>query len=175
MKEVENNEDNFSRLNAGKESFKVPEGFFEELPGKIMDKIRLLEGTETSTSNPFLTPEGYFDSLPVAISDRLTTKKHSSLSSSLSWGRFFKRPVVLIPLVCAILAAGIYLMSRPGETNKLQEITYEDLQNSTWLQSIDEEMLEDVLASESAPETTDSLTQYILDNNIELSDLENAL
>ena len=165
MKEEDKYEESLRKLKLN-DSFNVPDGFFEELPGKVMDKINLAEGKTIAASNSFSTPEGYFEKLPLAISDRISSK-----SAPIP---LFKRRIVLIPFAFAMLVAGFIFFNQDSKTER-SEFTYEDIENSTYFQSIDEDMLYDeLIATDNKTITNDSLTQYIL-NNIELSDLENAL
>ena len=156
-----------------KTNFKVPDNYFDELPDKIMDQINSIPDFEKENIiNPFSVPENYFEKLPVAVSERVSSAK----SKGFSWTGIFTRPRYVIPLACILLAAGLYFFSKSNHNNyKEQEITMEELQNSTYFQSIDEDLFVDMLDQQSGTETNDSLAQYLIDNNIELSDIENAL
>ena len=161
MKEEDKYEESLRKLKLN-DSFNVPDGFFEELPGKVMDKINLAEGKTIAASNSFSTPEGYFDNLTSVIADRISERP--------AYTPLFKRKLVLIPLAFALLIAVFIFINQDQKTE--QKFSYEDLENSTFFQSIDEDMLlDELIATENYTESNDSLTQYIIDNNVELSDL----
>ncbi|MBL0136956.1 MAG: hypothetical protein IPP86_00315 [Bacteroidetes bacterium] len=71
------------------QGFRVPDGYFEELPGLIQSQIQQLPDFEKSAVvNPFSVPEGYFEQLPLAISNAIEEKKIRFSVCALS-SRFF--------------------------------------------------------------------------------------
>lgn len=67
--------------------YEVPQGYFEELPGQLLKRIKALEATEeqailspeleaASKKNPFTVPEGYFDTLSDTILELI--RKHAN-------------------------------------------------------------------------------------------------
>ncbi len=166
MKETEKYEEQLKKIQQP-DSFKVPEGYFDELPENVMKTIDLLEGKRTSKKNPFSTPENYFNALPNEIAEKVSAKKSKPL---------FKRAEILIPLACAMLLIGFLIFRNDDSLERKRYYTIDEIENSTYLQTIDEELLIEELASiPSNAEPADSLLQFMIENNIELSDLENAL
>ena len=164
MTEEEKYEDKLKGLNKG--AFRVPAGYFEELPGSILSKIDLLEGKKTVSANPFETPDGYFENLPSVIADRVSTKPASR--------PYFKRAIILIPIACLLLVFGYFILNKNTQAERI-EYTSDGLENSEFLQSIDETILADELMAGQTTFEEDTLTEYLLKHNIDLSDLESAL
>ncbi len=164
------------RTIAGKNenSFSVPDGYFEKLPGEIMDKINALPDFEkTAAINPFLVPEGYFENLPNAISGKITAKK----TIAQSWLNIFSRPRFVIPAAFAtiVILAGLFFFKQKNTTLPYQEITAEDLKNSTYLQSIDEDLFVEILSTRNSVPTDETFEEYLIDNHVDLSQIENKL
>lgn len=53
-----------------KNPFSVPEGYFDELPGRL-NRLAMLEELKADTADIFTVPEGYFENLPDYIEGRL--------------------------------------------------------------------------------------------------------
>ena len=166
------NEDFLKNLSGEKNPFQVPESYFEELQGIIKDRISALpENEKPSSINPFVIPNGYFEKLPAAISDKvLSTERNGRIT--------FLYPRIKYVLAAAIvlIAIGLIYMAnfQTKESEQLQ-LTAEELKNSTIIYSIDEDIIVDVLASQNIKKSDQSLEQYLIDHDIELSQLENAL
>ena len=60
---------------AGKHGFRVPEGYFDQLPADIQAHIAL---DAAGTDSGFGVPEGYFDALPGAIEARIALESHEA-------------------------------------------------------------------------------------------------
>jgi hypothetical protein len=164
MTEEEKYEEKLKGLN--KDAFKVPDGYFEKLSGMISSRIDLFEGNKTASVSPFETPEDYFEKLPSLVAERLSSKRVAR--------PFFKRAIVLIPITCIILVFGYIFLNRNTQIEKI-EYTTDGLENSEFLQTIDETILADELLSGQSTFEEDTLTEYLLKHNIDLSDLESAL
>jgi hypothetical protein len=164
-----------SSLEKNKNPFSVPGEYFENLSGKIMDKVRSLPDYETSADyNPFNVPDDYFEKLPSIISDKIASKKAFSSQGAV----IFSRPRIVIPIAFAtiIILAGIFLFKQRNHSdNTQQEFTIDDLKNSTYIQSMDEDIFVDVLSSQKESVQDESIEQYLIDNNIDLSQIENKL
>jgi hypothetical protein len=164
MNESEKYEEKLNGLD--KDSFSVPDGYFESLPEKIIERIDLMDAKKIAAENPFSTPEGYFEKLSSDITNRIAVKTVNR--------PIFKRAVILVPLACLLIMFGYFLLNKNSSTEKT-EIATDGLENSSFLQSIDESILLDELIASETVQQDDTLTDYILKNNIDLSDLENAL
>ena len=58
------------------QSFNVPEGYFEELPEKVMNSINTLpDFDKQSVVQPFEVPSNYFEELPFVINDRILSAR----------------------------------------------------------------------------------------------------
>lgn len=156
-------------------SFTVPPGYFEKLPDNIMDKINSLPDFEKkAVNNPFIVPDGYFENLPSEISVKITSQK----SILYTWLNNLQRPRIAIPIAFAtiILLAGLFFYQQSTYTKSTQqEITADEISNSTYMFSIDEDLFVDVLSNQNDNVSDESLEQYLIDNNIDLSQIENKL
>jgi len=174
-KDTDNREDKLRELLGKNENtFSVPTDYFEKLPGEIMDKINTLPDFEKSAvTNPFKVPDNYFEKLPIAVSEKIAAGK----SSFLPWLNFMNRPRFVIPAAFAtiVILAGLFFFTQRNTTTPFQEITFEDLKNSTYLQSMDEDLFVEVLSAQNEITSDESLEQYLIDNNIDLSQIENKL
>lgn len=174
-KEINNEEERLRAALNGKSPFNVPSGYFEELQGKIMNQINELpDFDKTALVNPFVVPDGYFENLPSAIAGKIVERK----SKLETWLSGIQRPRIAIPIAFAtiIMLTGIYFYKQKNiVVLPIQEFTFDDFENSTYIQSIDEELFVDVIAGQKDIITDESIEQYLLDNNIELTQIENKL
>jgi len=159
-----------------KETFKVPEGYFEELSGNIMNSIQSLPDFEKQTSTqPFSVPENYFEQLPSHINERILLTTHSR-SSFLNW---LFRPARLIPAAfsLALLIGGYFYFTRTQkiEIDSNNTCSVEDISESTYLQSMSDDDIIDFIAAQQDDKTIDEYDQYLLDNDVDISQLEKNL
>ncbi len=160
--------------------FKVPDGYFDSLPGDIMKRIEAVsELDRMSKENPFNVPEGYFDSLPAAVQQRISDEKKGRSSSA---GLIFTltRPKYLAAAVLVVLLIfGIKYLTRPVVLPSPKYLTYEEVQNSSCIGDIDESDFVDAFELEqnntSSADEDAGIKQYLLDNNIDISQIENHL
>jgi hypothetical protein len=177
MKDHLNNEEEKLKaaLKGSENPFIVPSGYFEELPGKIVDQVSTLPDFEkTAVVNPFEVPADYFDNLNLAISAKIAIQK----SKPFSWLSNLQRPRIAIPIAfatIAILAGLFFFKQRVNNYQPQEEITADDLRNSYFLETIDEGLIVEILDKQKVDTTYDSYEQYLIDNNIEISQIENAL
>ena len=174
-KDLNKEEEKLRAALKGKNPFNIPSGYFEELPEKIIDQINgLPDFDKTSVVNPFAVPEGYFENLSSTLAGKIVTQK----SKLESWLSGLQRPRIAIPIAFAtmIMLAGLYFYKqRCIITPPTQEFSADDLRNSSYIQSIDEDLFVDVLSGQKDVNKDESLEQYLIDNNIELSQIENKL
>lgn len=168
--ELYNSEDKLRKLAGTAEgTMKTPDGYFNKLNADIMQKTA---GLPKENKEAFQVTEHYFEDLPLKIADRIAAGKSSSPLFTL------KR--VLAPLaIAALLAIGFFFGPDVSTKNTDAEeiITAQELHEAGILMEMDEEALVEQLAGQNDfnMSATDSLTQYLLDNNIEQSQLENQL
>jgi hypothetical protein len=173
MKEnIDRLEENLNgQIGLKKNSFSVPEGYFDNLHQSIMDKIETLPDFEKSAvKNPFNVPENYFERLPIDISQIISEK--NSLSESRI---FFNRPRFIIPVAFAtiIILAGIFFTKQNKTADyQSQEISLDELKNSTYIECIDEDLFVDAIAQQTSVTEDENIKQYLIDNNIDLSQIE---
>ena len=174
-KDINKEEEKLRIALKGKNPFNVPPAYFEDLPGKMMEQINTLpDFNKHSIINPFDVPEGYFENLPSIVSENILIRK----SKLELWLSSIQRPRIAIPIAFAtiIILAGLFYYKQSSVSNlPVHELTAEDLSNSSYIQSIDEDFFVDVLAGQTIDNSNESIEQYLIDNNIEINQIENKL
>jgi len=174
-KDINKEEEKIRAALKGKDFFTVPSGYFEELPGKISDQIKALPDFDKSAeANPFEVPADYFEKLPNEISGKIVSRK----SKLETWLANIQRPRIAIPIAFAtiIFLAGLFFLKQKTIVQpEAQELTIDDIKNSNYLLGIDEEIFVDVFAGQTDATSDESLEQYLIDNNIDLTQIENKL
>jgi hypothetical protein len=123
--------------------FKVPDGYFDALPGEIIQKIRLMEEPRPSVleginkATPYQIPGGYFESFAAGVVARIKSEKAAEDIS--------KELQLLSPLLSAI-------EKKPAFT--VPENYFSELPG---------QVSETVRASESLDESMESLPSWLLD------------
>lgn len=157
------------------QSFKVPDGYFEGLSENVMHSINSLPDFEKTPSiQPFEVPVNYFEKLPSLINDRITSRSETGFSL---WSWIFK-PSRFIPAAFSIaLFIGGYFYFTRIQVIDLNDntCTIEEINESQYLQSINDNDIIDFLATEQDNKVIDEYDQYLLDNNIDISQLEKNL
>ena len=178
MKNEEFSDDKLKEMlknSSSNSSFNVPAGYFEGLSEKVMNSINALPDFEKQpVTQPFSVPADYFEKLPEIINNRITSSKENKFSI---WDWFFK-PSRLIPATFSILLfIGSYFYFTRTQSFKINDEIYteEDLDDSQYLQSLDDTDMMEYLANQSDDNTTDEYEQYLLDHDIEISQLEKNL
>ena len=174
-KDINKEEEKLRNILKGNNPFNVPPAYFEDLPGKMMEQINTLpDFNKHSIINPFNVPDGYFENLPSIVSENILIRK----SKLELWLSSIQRPRIAIPIAFAtiIILAGLFFYKQSSVSNlPVQELTAEDLSNSSYIQSIDEDFFVDVLAGQTIDNSNESIEQYLIDNNIEINQIENKL
>lgn len=164
------------------QSFRVPDDYFEELPGVIQSQIQQLPDFEKSAVvNPFSVPEGYFEQLPLAISNAIEEQKNPVFSLRTFFA-ILLRPRVTVAFASLLL---IFFFSIRFFTREISvsapatEFSMQDLDNSRVLDELDESTLMDLLAEQnqdiSADDQNENIEEYLIDNDIDISQLESRL
>jgi hypothetical protein len=130
--------------------------------------------------NPFQAPDGYFDSFPSIISERIASDE-----SKPGWIIFFQnvfRPkyVVAMFVFATVLTSGVvYFNEHTTATNQEIILSYDDLNNSNYIDQIDENDLIDAYNSnaeaDKSNENNSEIENYLIDNQTDISTLENGL
>jgi hypothetical protein len=161
--------------------FKVPEGYFDSLAENTIQRIQgETELKGVTNENPFHAPEGYFQSLPAVVRQKISeNKKGSGISEWIGGFLFHPKFAFVTGMILLLLAFGIKYFSQ----NKIQQpqefsISTEDLKNSDYLAEVDEFLIIDALEQQPANEKMkedQSIEQYLIDNDVDISQLENHL
>ncbi len=161
----------------GKENpFLTPPSYFDDLSGAIFKKIEALpDFNNAPQSSPFAVPDGYFENLPSQIAEKVITSKNTR---NPSWLANILRPTIAIPFAFAsiiVIACIIYFNQNKNSQIPEQEFTSDDLNESNYLLNIDESVFVDLISFENTNIKTDSLEEYLMDNEIDVAQLENEL
>ncbi len=159
--------------------FKVPENYFDSLTNNIQQKINALTDFEkTSLENPFKVPEGYFDSLPTAIQQRIVDQKRKPVFGEWISKVFRPKYVLAFASIIVLLIVGIKYFTKSSLTDPQDNhFSCEEIKSSSYIADVDESMLIDILEQENKGTVKDdnSIEQYLIDNDIDISQLENHL
>ena len=162
--------------------FRVPDNYFDSLADNIQQKINALPDLERmNRENPFSVPDSYFETLPTAIQQRIIDGKNKR-SVAAEWISIVLRPKYTLALATFIilLVFGIKYLTKPGSFESPDNfLSCEEVQNSSYFSDLDESILVDVLENEQTKNPgireDNSMEQYLLDNDIDISQLENRL
>ena len=144
------------------------------------EEIKALAPTLLSIDkySPFEVPKDYFEELPTIIQERVI--ESSKKSSGLEWLFLLFRPRFAVPMIVILFVsiAGIYYINNNSIKNVelVEELSLED--NLYYIN--ENEILEYLTAdasieNESGSEDDNSIENYLLDNNIDESNLSNEL
>lgn len=158
------------------------DSFTSKLQNRIDDEeeIKALAPTLLSIDkyNPFDVPKDYFEELPTIIQGRVIESKEKS--TIVDWLFWLLRPrlAVSVIVILFISITGIYYMNNYSikNTEATEELSLED--NLYYIDEIDilEHLTADASATiESVSEDENSIENYLLDNNIDESNLSNEL
>ncbi|HKR07260.1 MAG TPA: hypothetical protein VJY62_21680 [Bacteroidia bacterium] len=133
-----------------------------------------------SRENPFKVPDGYFESFPTIITERITSQR-----SKPAWIIFLKnvfqpKYVVAMLVFAAALTSGVvYFNQHPAATDREIILSYDDLNNSNYIAQFDEsDLIDAYLSGANADKSNESNTEienYLLDNQTDISIIENEL
>lgn len=156
------------------DTFGLPKNYFEDLPGKVMDNITsIADFQSSSTVNPFAIPEDYFEKLPSNISERIITNANSG---SVSVFIRILQPRYFIPIAAVIvLALGFIFYQNQKNSHSEKYFSMEDLKNSSYFDSFDEDLLIEMIPLPDQSTSADESIQYLIDHQIEISQIENEL
>ncbi|MBA3972238.1 MAG: hypothetical protein H0X46_08865 [Bacteroidetes bacterium] len=157
------------------------DSYFDSFNAKLQNRINDLEEIEAmaptllniSKYNPFEVPADYFDELPTIVQEKVTSAR--SKIPVAEWLLLLIKPRFIIPFATTIIiaVAGINYMNRNSGT--LQPVYEEDLSLEEQLYYIDEaaiiEQYTANTASESETTSETGIEDYLIDNNVEETDL----
>jgi hypothetical protein len=185
-----NNEDmdpaNDLKKSAGGNPFGPGNDYFENFQNKIMDRVEEFEELKTEAPflsnipkyNPFDIPAGYFDELPTIIQQKCVNNNFK-----LSWREWLFmifRPNFAIPVLSVVLIAfaAIYYIDR-NEKQFVSPVA-EEISIDEQLQNIDESTIIEALTAQvnyesSTDNDNEKIMNYLLDNDVDETNLNNEL
>lgn len=158
------------------------DSFTSKLQNRIDDEeeIKALAPTLLSIDkyNPFEIPKDYFEELPTIIQERVIESKKKS--AGLEWLMLLFRPRFAVPLVITVIIAiaGIKYLNNNNIKNieATEELSLEDNLYYINENEILEHLTADIsIENENTSEDDSSIEDYLLDNNIDESNLSNEL
>jgi len=135
-----------------------------------------------SRENSVKVPDGYFDSFPTLISEKIADQ-----NSKPGWAIFLQnvfqpKYVVAMCVFAIVLTSGIfYFNQHPKLSNEEILLSYDDLNNSNYIEQIDEMDLIDAYSSVSyseaykSGENNSDIENYLIDNQTDNALIENEL
>jgi len=165
---------------SSKDSFALPDGYFSNLQNQISTKIELISKLESQTGDShFNVPENYFEDLSNQISQGISKPVKNNIWKK--WLTILLKPQVSLAFASLLLLLWFSIKTREPKTFEIpsSNITLQDLLDSEYIQYLDEYNLIEVLATQedipSGESNTDTYIQYLIDNNIDISQLELSL
>ncbi len=162
--------------------FKVPEGYFERLPLTISNSIHGSFAVESKME----APEGYFDTLPYRIQSKIHSAKKERSKLWFPVLPQYKLAFVAA-IVVAIVAVSVYFKGLDTiNDNHLQaNLTKKEIQQhveTEMVNNIDESLLLDMIdedatasATVESPKNNEEISNYLIENNIDLNALSDEL
>ena len=85
-----------------KEGFKVPEGYFEGLTDRILDRVKE-KAPDLPKEEGFTLPEGYFDSLNERVQKRLSDSENPGVIRMNPWKKYYFVAASIAALVVIVI------------------------------------------------------------------------
>jgi hypothetical protein len=108
------------RRSPNKNGFRTPDGYFKNLPGRLLDRIQKEEPRKTIEKTGFQVPEGYFDTFSDRLAGRLAEKE-------VPVRNLWSSPLVRITAAAAVIAFLLLLVPSREEVG----LQFEDLSGDT--------------------------------------------
>ena len=153
----------------GQESpLSVPDGYFDQLQKNLHQKIGFLAGSDNSASSTFNTPDGYFETLPAKIMRRIA----SSDPKVISIGTLRLRAVLAVAAIITLVMLVNKSLTPDAETHRGEQfVTIEELQNSSYWDDLDEDVLAEAVLNETSSENLD-IQEYLIESNVDISQID---
>ncbi len=165
---------------SGPAPFTVPDDYFKELQAWIYLKTNALAGLEKADAvEPFEVPENYFESLPLKVRAKISSGHGNPVRNE--WVAALLRPQISLSMIAIFFL--IFFVTSTFRTQVI-EVPSNNLRESLTdngydLMLLDESMLIEEFMAMDNPESGENLTdpyvQYLIENNIELSQIEQLL
>jgi hypothetical protein len=163
----------------------MSDNYFDDFTSRLQNRIIDIEDIKSFAPallnipkhNPFDVPSDYFDELPSIVQEKILETKSRPLR--FEWLTLLIKPRFVFPMVVTIFIAvlGINFMNKNAEVKNTIEI--EELSLEDHLYYIDETEIIDQLTADAVIENEDlqtdnnSIENYLLDNNIDETNLNN--
>jgi hypothetical protein len=135
-----------------------------------------------SRENPFRVPDGYFDSFPTLISEKIAAQNSRPGWIVFLQNVFQPKYVVAMCVFAIVLTSGIfYFNQHPKLSHEQILLSFDDLNNSNYIEQIDEMDLIDAYSSVSyseaykSGENNSDIQNYLIDNQTDNALIENEL
>lgn len=100
--------------------FKTPEGYFDQVTDRILDRVKNEEGTGIPEKDGFTIPEGYMEKVQKEVLSKVTTPETRVISL-----RAYRKHLLVAASIAAIFVLVIGL-----QWNGANSITFDDLANA---------------------------------------------
>jgi hypothetical protein len=161
--------------------------YFNSFGSRLQSRMEDLDELEANAptllsigkSNSFVLPPDYFDELPSRIQERI--QKPSNSSSITEWLLLLINPRFAFPMIAILFlaVAGINFMNKNAELNATtppNELSLEDhlyyIEESDIIEQLTENMSSD---NSIQSENEKNIEDYLLDNDVDESNLNNEL
>lgn len=163
----------------------VSDAYFDGFSSKLQNRINDIEDIkafaptllEIPKYNPFEVPADYFDELPTIVQECILESKNKR--SRFEWIILLLKPRFAFPMIVIlfITIAGINYMNKNAELkNTEEELSLEDhLYYIDEIEIIDQLTADASIEAENVSTDESSIENYLLDNNIDESNLNNEL
>jgi hypothetical protein len=165
--------------------FKADTDYFENFESRLKQNIDGLDEIKTEAPylynipkyNPFEVPAHYFDEVPTIIQQRCIESKPAI--SIIDWLLLLIKPRFAVPVLATIFIAisGIHFMEKNADLPKTE--TAEEISVEEQLYNIDESTIVEALTTEPADlkqnNANENIENYLIDNDIDETNLENEL
>lgn len=141
-------------------------------------------------SNPFIVPEGYFEDLPTRIMDACRQGDRRTLSQAADKVFWLFRPQWVLTAFVAIVCISLLLRNKDNSSTNIETIAanipdsviVQNLQNNidfvdvTSLEEMTAQNPVNVMPQQPVQDTTNKeIINYLINNNVDASDIENEL
>jgi hypothetical protein len=160
--------------------FSVPEDYFKNLHATILLKTQTLTELERrKAEDPFGVPANYLESLPSKVHERIRSGDGKPVRNE--WVTALLRPQISLSLLSFLLM--IFFAASTFRTQVIEvpsgSLAEPETENSYELMLLDEDILiEEFVAMdnfEAGENLSDPYVQFLIENNIELSQIEQIL
>ncbi len=177
MKKEENIEkmlNNMLESSTTDSAFSTPVNYFSVLPSDITNSIQKISSLSlenpTIEEFPFEIPDHYFENLSSQVSNRIKSKNETKNSIFVLLKHTVFTPSLLS---AAMVIIGFFYFQRPQQIIINHPVySVQEFGDSKYLDALNENDLIDFLSDQGLEKENNELEQYLLDNNVDASQLE---